>query len=618
MNSPHRRRIPSNIVPSTNTQRGNRQGRQRQVGNSEIGNNFFSGRRRWQTSGRQLFTKKSRIERKQVRFEESEESKEDLIRQINDEIQNLPIYLDIIDQKNSNLLLKLWNEPIKTTRITANVDTVGSTSNNIINTIPLIGGDDISDIKNSFLAIQYMVDKKLIKSKEQRNNTLKDWLLCRGLHQKNNKKKIHEIDLSERNFQDYTSLKDLTEEWHLNLFCEASETNSERNSNKEILLPMTNLLMEKRELEWFIYKRDLKDVLDNRIISIDAPNNQFEKPSGGLVALPRKARLANRNKMVNNNKKTRKKKKKKSNEEREAEFAKNTEFNKKFTYEEDPVTGEPLYEKARKEQIKENKAFIKKLSLDKISNNVKTYTEDKEKLQEEQSIDQSEEDETVDETIDADTEENKLVKIDKKDEKKILARNNVKIYFKAKPLHKNKNREYGTVKSFEPVYHEFDKMPENTFAYNTFISFFNSKDPFVIIPFFADISDIESIEKLVYYYKSKAKQLQIDILISNSAQEEIDNLYEDVVKNILEKEKDLGKTINDNEAFLCGQVKKGDLNNWESKYKDTMKKILDNGRIDEKMKSILKHFIKQRFTKWFIQYKNKFEVSLTKINLYYE
>ena len=153
---------------------------------------------------------------------------------------------------------------------------------------------------------------------------------------------------------------------------------------------------------------------------------------------------------------------------------------------------------------------------------------------------------------------------------------------------------------------------------NAFISFFNSKDPFVIIPFFADISDIESIEKLVYYYKSKAKQLQIDILIQNSAQEEIDNLYEDVVTDIVTT-KGLVKTMNDNEAFLCKkEIQKDNLNEWESKYKDTMKKILDNEGINEKEKIILKHFIKQRFTKWFIQYKNKFEVSLTKINLYYE
>ena len=61
---------------------------------------------------------------------------------------------------------------------------------------------------------------------------------------KNNEKKIHMVNLSKGNFQDYTSLKELTEDWHLNLFCEASETNSKRNSNKEILLPMTNLLME--------------------------------------------------------------------------------------------------------------------------------------------------------------------------------------------------------------------------------------------------------------------------------------------------------------------------------------------------------------------------------------
>ena len=54
---------------------------------------------------------------RKVRFEErkeSERSKEDLIEQINKEIQDLPIYLDVIEEKNSNLLLKLWNEPIKT------------------------------------------------------------------------------------------------------------------------------------------------------------------------------------------------------------------------------------------------------------------------------------------------------------------------------------------------------------------------------------------------------------------------------------------------------------------------------------------------------------------------
>ena len=39
--------------------------------------------------------------------------------------------------------------------------------------------------------------------------------------------------------------------------------------------------------------------------------------------------------------------------------------------------------------------------------------------------------ETEDKTIDTEIEENKLVKIDKEYEKKILASNNVKIYFKA-------------------------------------------------------------------------------------------------------------------------------------------------------------------------------------------
>ena len=126
MNSPNRpKRIPSNIVPSRNTQRGRGSFSGRGRGSfSGRGRGSFSGRGRgrWQppeTVIKNLFGR----ERKQVRFkdrEESEKNKEDLIRQINDEIQNLPIYLDVIEEKNSNLLLKLWNEPIKTRRITAN------------------------------------------------------------------------------------------------------------------------------------------------------------------------------------------------------------------------------------------------------------------------------------------------------------------------------------------------------------------------------------------------------------------------------------------------------------------------------------------------------------------
>lgn len=630
---------------------------------------------------------------RKVRFEEREESersKEDLIEQINKEIQDLPIYLDVIEEKNSNLLLKLWNEPIKTRRITANVDTVGDPSNKLINTIPLIGGDDISDVKNSFLAIQYMVDKKLIKSEEQRNNTLKDWLLCRGLNEKKDEKKIHEVDLSKGNFQDYTSLKELTEDWHLNLFCEASETNSERDSNKEILLPMTNLLMEKRELQWFIYKKDLKDVLENEIISIDAVNNQFEKPSAkaGNEDISKKRSQSNRRRISIGTKRSHqyeinslwekynkarsirdisKPRLKTLQAELNATIQKyvqkygfsyyfnnfvNADFKKqeirdivnkfadknseikemqdriKNLKKKNPEEVESEYETSRLQNIERNKAVLRKMGLGKI------YTEDKAKLlrrsRRKQGKEpemkalgaQSEEDEAVDEStqqMDTNTGINGLEEIDREHEEKILKRTDIKIYYEAKPLHKNEDREYGTVKSFEPIYHQFNKMPEKSFAYNTFISFFNSKDPFVIIPFFADISDIESIEKLVYYYKSKANQLRIDILIKNSAQEEIDNLYEDVVTNILKVETDLEKTMNENKAFLCGEVKKDKLNEWESKYKDTMKKILDDKTtINEKEKIILKHFIKQRFTKWFIQYKNKFEVSLTKINLYYE
>ena len=501
-----------------------------------------------------------------------------------------------------------------------------------------------------------MLDEKLIKSKEQRNNTLKNWLLCRGLHQKNNEKKIHMVNLSKGNFQDYTSLKELTEDWHLNLFCEASETNSKRNSNKEILLPMTNLLMEKRELEWFIYKKDLKnvlqnkiisidavndvlknkiisidavnDVLKNKIISIDAVNNQFEKPSAETADEDlsyKRSKLNRRTSSIKRGRSFQYHIKSLFQQIENEKYIIQTKFN-------DEQERQKAQEKLRILQSELNKTIKKYIEEYGKEDSFKTFVKEDFKvleirdmvinfkngnIKDIENITQKET-ETEDKTIDTEIEENKLVKIDKEYEKKILASNNVKIYFKAKPLHKNENREYGTVKSFEPVYHEFDKMPENTFAYNTFISFFNSKNPFVIIPFFADISDIESIEKLVYYYKSKANQLQIDILINNSAQEEIDNLYENVVTKIVTNVKGLGKTINDNEAFLCGQVKKGDLNKWESKYKDTMKKILDNGRIDEKMKSILKHFIKQRFTKWFIQYKNKFEVSLTKINLYYE
>ena len=103
----------------------------------------------------------------------------------------------------------------------------------------------------------------------------------------------------------------------------------------------------------------------------------------------------------------------------------------------------------------------------------------------------------------------------------------------------------------------------------------------------------------------------------------MDSLYDDVVKDIV---KDIVKSDNSyntimekNEDLLCNKdIQEEDLNTWELLYKETMDKILDNKTVNCKKKSILKHFIKQKFTKWFIQYKNKCEVSLTKINLYYE
>jgi len=125
---------------------------------------------------------------------------------------------------------------------------------------------------------------------------------------------------------------------------------------------------------------------------------------------------------------------------------------------------------------------------------------------------------------------------------------------------------------------------------------FSSKNQWVYIPYFQDYNDMDDVKKLLYYYKSKWKALDIIAMEGKCAEQLYDEFYCSLLENIPADTLELlFPKYNDYKIFMHdGKINGEDFARvWKNQYRQS-RKVLK--MVDDKYKHIANEYSKQRFT----------------------
>lgn len=135
-----------------------------------------------------------------------------------------------------------------------------------------------------------------------------------------------------------------------------------------------------------------------------------------------------------------------------------------------------------------------------------------------------------------------------------------------------------------------------------------------VIPYRENIENMFSVRRIMYYYQSKASELNIESLKERCAEENYDTLYAELINRFLvengyarddfypQKE-----NLQDEQTFVA---------EWQRQYKDGLGKV--NGIEDKFYKRIIKKDMKKQFTDLFKLYLKSHNVPLNEIINYFK